>query len=70
MLRTIYIPDNNMLTFPIPDKYIGSELEISVLPLNDISKSFYSNKPREIGILDGKIEIEFSDDFKMTTIEC
>jgi len=37
MLRTIYTPDTNRIIFPIPDKYIGSELEILVFPVNEIS---------------------------------
>jgi hypothetical protein len=36
MLRAIYTPYSNRVSFPIPDKYIGTELEILVFPVNDI----------------------------------
>ena len=35
-MRTIYTPDSNMVTFPIPDKYVGSPLEINIFPLVEI----------------------------------
>ncbi|MDR0794974.1 MAG: hypothetical protein LBE79_02820 [Tannerella sp.] len=44
MLRTIYIPDCNRVGFPIPDKYIGTELEILVFPVNDILTSDVKKK--------------------------
>jgi hypothetical protein len=37
MIRTIFIPKSNRISFPIPDKYIGTELEITVFPLKEIS---------------------------------
>ena len=36
MLRTIYTPSGNRISVPIPDKYIGTELEILVFPINEI----------------------------------
>ena len=36
MLRTVYTPDSNTITFPIPDKYIGTALEINVFPVVEI----------------------------------
>jgi hypothetical protein len=39
MLRTVYTPSNNRLIVPIPDKYIGTELEILVFPVSDVLKS-------------------------------
>ena len=39
MLRTVYIPDSNQINVAIPDKYIGMELEISVIPINEVSNS-------------------------------
>ena len=36
MLRTIYTPNSNLVSFSIPDKYIGTELEITVFPLSEI----------------------------------
>jgi hypothetical protein len=28
MIRTIFTPDSQQITFPIPEKYIGTELEM------------------------------------------
>jgi hypothetical protein len=39
MLRTVYIPDSNHITVPIPDKYIGTELEVLIFPINETSPS-------------------------------
>jgi len=36
MLRTVYKPDSNCISVPIPDKYIGTELEILVFPVNEV----------------------------------
>jgi len=36
MLRTVYKPNTNIISFPIPDNYIGNELEITVFPVNEI----------------------------------
>ncbi|MDR2962925.1 MAG: hypothetical protein LBU90_04745 [Bacteroidales bacterium] len=36
MLRTIYTPDSNTITFSIPDTYIGTALEINVFPTIEI----------------------------------
>ena len=56
MLRTIYTPDSNFVRIPIPDRYIGSELEITVLPLNKdlVAAPTGTKKRRVIGILEGK----------------
>jgi hypothetical protein len=56
MLRTIYTPDSNFVSISIPDKYIGSELEITVLPLNGnlVTTPTDTKKRRVIGILEGK----------------
>jgi hypothetical protein len=37
MIRTIFIPDSEQITFPIPKKYVGTELEIIIFPLKDTS---------------------------------
>jgi hypothetical protein len=37
MIRTIFTPDSEQITFPIPKKYIGTELEIIIFPLEDSS---------------------------------
>ena len=36
MLRTVYMPDSNRISVPIPDKYIGTELEILIFPINEV----------------------------------
>jgi len=36
MLRTVYTPDSNLLSEPLPDRYIGTELEILVFPINEV----------------------------------
>ena len=45
MIRTIYTPNNNTVIFPIPEKYIGKALEISVFPVAEIS---IENKKTEL----------------------
>jgi hypothetical protein len=37
MIRTIITPDSEHITFPIPEKYVGTELEIIIFPLKDVS---------------------------------
>jgi hypothetical protein len=37
MIRTIFTPDSEHITFPIPEKYIGTELEIIIFPIKDAS---------------------------------
>lgn len=39
MIRTIYTPNSNSIIFSIPDKYIGTALEISVFPVTEIYTS-------------------------------
>jgi len=36
MLRTVYKPDRNRISVPIPDRYVGTELEILVFPINEV----------------------------------
>ena len=36
MLRTIQMPDSNHISVPIPDKYIGTELEILIFPIKEV----------------------------------
>ena len=71
MLRTVYMPDSNRISVPIPDKYIGAELEITVFPVNEISivKSVNTNKKRNIGILEGKASFTETGDGKITIEE-
>jgi hypothetical protein len=62
MIRTILTPDSEQITFPIPKKYIGSELEIIVFPVRDASSvTVYPPKVPIFGCAKGKFKI--SDDF-------
>jgi hypothetical protein len=36
MVRTVYTPHKNRISVRIPDRYIGTELEILVFPLNEV----------------------------------
>ena len=44
MVRTVYTPDSNNLCISIPDRYIGTELEILVFPFNEFS-TMQNNMP-------------------------
>ena len=50
MVRTVYTPDSNLLSVPIPDRYIGTELEILVFPTNEISVSKAKIKTPDVDI--------------------
>ena len=47
MLRTVYMPDSNRITVPIPDKYIGTELEILIFPIKEVLSSNVENRATE-----------------------
>ena len=49
MLRTIYTPDSNRISFPIPDEYVGTELEIMIFPIREV---FMSNIKKKISDAD------------------
>ena len=36
MLRTVFKPYNNLISVPIPDRYIGAELEVLVFPISEV----------------------------------
>ena len=38
MIRTVIIPDNNILSFNIPDKYIGKKMEIIAFAVDEASE--------------------------------
>ncbi|MDR1250454.1 MAG: DUF2281 domain-containing protein, partial [Treponema sp.] len=62
MIRTILTPDTEQITFPIPEKYVGAELEIIVFPLKDVSSvSAHLPKKPIFGCAKGKFKM--SDDF-------
>jgi hypothetical protein len=62
MIRTIFTPDSKQITFPIPEKYIGTELEIIIFPLKDVSPvSAHLQKAPIFGCAKGKFKM--TDDF-------
>ena len=65
------MPNSNRINVPIPDKYIGAELEITVFPLKEISiaKPMNTNKSRAIGILERKASFTEIGDGKITMEE-
>jgi len=48
MVRTVYTPDSNLVKVPIPDRYIGTELEILVFPSNEVFVSKAKKKTLDI----------------------
>jgi len=44
MVRSVYTPDSNIVRVPIPDRYIGTELEILVFPINEVFMSKVKKK--------------------------
>jgi hypothetical protein len=44
MIRSIYTPNSNSITVPIPDRYIGTALEVNVFPVIEI----YTEKTKAI----------------------
>jgi len=38
MIRTVVTPDKNMLSFNIPDKYIGKKLEVFAFAVDETSE--------------------------------
>jgi hypothetical protein len=65
------MPDSNCISLPIPEKYIGKELEITVFPLNELSivRPVNTKKSRTIGILEGKAFFTEVGDGKITIDE-
>jgi hypothetical protein len=62
MIRTILTPDSEQITFPIPKKYIGAELEIIIFPVKDVSPvSAHLPKNPIFGCAKG--EFKMADDF-------
>jgi hypothetical protein len=62
MIRTIFTPDSEQVTFPIPEKYIGAELEIIIFPVKDVSSvSAFVQKTPVFGCAKG--EFKMSNDF-------
>jgi hypothetical protein len=62
MIRSIFTPNSEQITFPIPEKYIGTELEIIVFPLKEVSPvSDFMQKTPVFGCAKGKFKV--TDDF-------
>jgi hypothetical protein len=61
MIRAIFTPDSEQITLPIPEKYIGTELEITIFPLKDISPVVGAQKIPVFGCAKGKFKM--ADDF-------
>ena len=50
MLRTVYMPDSNCITVPIPDRYIGTELEILIFPIKEILTPTVVNSKKSLEV--------------------
>jgi hypothetical protein len=62
MIRTIFIPDSEQIILPIPETYVGTELEILVFPVKDAASDFVNpGKTAVFGCAKGKIKM--ADDF-------
>ncbi|MDR2117606.1 MAG: DUF2281 domain-containing protein [Planctomycetaceae bacterium] len=62
MIRTIFTPNNKQIILPIPEKYVGTELEIIIFPVKDASSvSNVHPKIPVFGCAKGKFKM--SDDF-------
>jgi hypothetical protein len=62
MIRKIFTPNSEQVTFPIPPKYIGTELEILVFPIKNVSSSSeLSQKNPVFGCAKGRFKM--ADDF-------
>ena len=47
MIRTVYTPNSGTVVFPIPEKYIGTALEISIFPIAEI---YTENKIKKLSM--------------------
>jgi hypothetical protein len=62
MIRKIFTPSSEQITFPIPKKYVGTELEIIIFPLKDtLATSEFLQKTPIFGCAKGKFKM--ADDF-------
>ncbi|MCL2328100.1 MAG: hypothetical protein FWC39_06250 [Bacteroidetes bacterium] len=43
MLRTVYTPNSNTITFPIPQSWYGQKVEVIAFPVNEVLNT--SNSP-------------------------
>jgi hypothetical protein len=67
MIRKIFTPSGEQITFPIPRKYVGTELEIIIFPIKDISSVSEFSQPessRKTPVFGcAKGEFKMADDF-------
>jgi hypothetical protein len=62
MIQKIFIPSAEQVTFTIPRKYVGAELEIIITPINDVSSTpEFSQKKPVFGCAKGTFEM--AEDF-------
>jgi hypothetical protein len=62
MIRAIITPDSEQIVFPIPEKYVGTELEIIISPVKDDSAmSVYPRRTPVFGCARGKFKM--TEDF-------
>jgi hypothetical protein len=67
MIRTVFTPNSKQVTIPIPDKYVGTELEILVFPIAETfgtqgtSPQTLPRKTPVFGCAKGRFKM--SDDF-------
>jgi hypothetical protein len=58
MIRTIFTPNDKQIILPIPEKYVGTELEIIVFPVKDASSASMTPPKRPIfGCAKGKFKM-------------
>ena len=65
------MPNSNSISLPIPNKYIGKELEITAFPLNELDtpKSADADKRIVFVILERKVSFNEIEDGKITVEE-
>jgi hypothetical protein len=61
MIRTIFTPDSERITLPIPKKYVEAELEVIISPLKDASPADGLQKKPVFGYAKGQFKM--ADDF-------
>jgi hypothetical protein len=62
MIRTIYTPESKQVTLPIPERYVGTRLEIIIFPLTPAAAPSHTTMKMPVfGCAKGKFKL--SDDF-------
>ncbi|MDR0505431.1 MAG: hypothetical protein LBH32_01240 [Dysgonamonadaceae bacterium] len=47
MIRTVFIPKTDKVVFSLPKEYVGKEIEVTILPANDISDEYITPDKRK-----------------------